>query len=102
MLWNIQNYLSGLKSQSSPFLIAFLLAVGFCQAFYIGILNNGFRYGMFQFQVSATTSRTTNDYFIICALGIQVVIFSPMNNRMSLTRGPLGAPNLHALEASKR
>jgi len=40
--------------------------------------------------VSAIALRTVDDYFIICTLGIQVVVFSLMNNWMSLTRGPLG------------
>jgi branched-chain amino acid transport system permease protein len=44
--------------------------------------------------VSAIALRTVDDYFIICTLGIQVVIFSLMNNWMSLTRGPLGIPGI--------
>jgi branched-chain amino acid transport system permease protein len=40
--------------------------------------------------VSLIALRTVNDYFIICTLGIQVVIFSLMNNWMGLTKGPLG------------
>jgi branched-chain amino acid transport system permease protein len=30
------------------------------------------------------------DYFVICTLGIQVILFSLMNNLMDLTGGPLG------------
>jgi len=40
--------------------------------------------------VSLIALRTVDDYFIICTLGIQVIIFSLMNNWMDLTRGPLG------------
>jgi branched-chain amino acid transport system permease protein len=40
--------------------------------------------------VSLIALRTVEDYFIICTLGIQVIIFSIMNNWMDLTRGPLG------------
>lgn len=40
--------------------------------------------------VAAIALRTVDDYFIICTLGIQVVIFSVMNNWMSMTNGPLG------------
>lgn len=44
--------------------------------------------------VSAIALRTIDDYFIICTLGIQVIVFSLMNNWMSLTRGPLGIPGI--------
>jgi len=47
--------------------------------------------------VSAIALRTIDDYFIICTLGIQVVIFSLMNNWMSLTRGPLGIPGIPSI-----
>ena len=38
--------------------------------------------------VSLIALRTVDDYFIICTLGIQVIIFSLMNNWMGLTKGP--------------
>ena len=44
------------------------------------------------FIVSLIALRTVEDYFIICTLGIQVIIFSLMNNWMDVTRGPLGIP----------
>ena len=44
--------------------------------------------------VSAIALRTIDDYFIICTLGIQVIVFSLMNNWMSLTKGPLGIPGI--------
>jgi branched-chain amino acid transport system permease protein len=40
--------------------------------------------------VSFIALRTVDDYFIIITLGIQVVVFSMMNNWMGLTNGPLG------------
>lgn len=40
--------------------------------------------------VSLIALRTVDDYFIICTLGIQVIIFSLMNNWMDLTKGQLG------------
>lgn len=40
--------------------------------------------------VSFAVLRTIEDYFIVCTLGIQVILFSFMNNAMDLTRGPLG------------
>jgi branched-chain amino acid transport system permease protein len=44
--------------------------------------------------VAAIALRTVDDYFVICTLGIQVVVFSLMNNWMGLTRGPLGIPGI--------
>lgn len=44
--------------------------------------------------VSLIALRTVDDYFIICTLGIQVIIFSVMNNLMEVTRGPLGIPGI--------
>jgi branched-chain amino acid transport system permease protein len=44
--------------------------------------------------VSIIALRTVEDYFIICTLGIQVIVFSLMNNLMSVTRGPLGIPGI--------
>lgn len=44
--------------------------------------------------VSLIALRTVDDYFIICTLGIQVIVFSIMNNWMEVTRGPLGIPGI--------
>jgi branched-chain amino acid transport system permease protein len=48
--------------------------------------------------VSAIALRTIDDYFIICTLGIQVIVFSLMNNWMSLTHGPLGIPGIPGIQ----
>jgi len=48
--------------------------------------------------VSAISLRTVDDYFIIITLGIQVVVFSIMNNWQDLTRGPLGIPGIPSIE----
>lgn len=50
--------------------------------------------GAIAFIVSLIALRTVEDYFIICTLGIQVILFSLMNNLMDLTRGPLGIPGI--------
>ena len=47
--------------------------------------------------VSLIALRTVEDYFIICTLGIQVILFSIMNNWMDLTRGPLGIPGIPSI-----
>jgi len=53
--------------------------------------------GAIAFVVSLIALRTAVDYFIICTLGIQVVLFSVMNNWMELTRGPLGIPGIPSI-----
>lgn len=67
-----------------PFLITLPLAMLFC--------------GITAIIVSTISLRTVDDYFIIITLGIQVVIFSIMNNWQSLTRGPLGIPGIPSIE----
>ena len=47
--------------------------------------------------ISLIALRTVEDYFIICTLGIQIILFSLMNNWMELTRGPLGIPGIPAI-----
>lgn len=41
--------------------------------------------------------RTIDDYFVICTIGIQVILFSLMNNWTDLTRGPLGIPGIPSI-----
>ncbi|MCH8011995.1 MAG: branched-chain amino acid ABC transporter permease [Candidatus Marinimicrobia bacterium] len=67
-----------------PFLITLPLAMLFC--------------GITAIIVSTISLRTVDDYFIIITLGIQVVVFSIMNNWQSLTRGPLGIPGIPSIE----
>ncbi len=53
--------------------------------------------GAIAFIVSLIALRTVEDYFIICTLGIQVILFSLMNNLMDVTRGPLGIPAIPSI-----
>ena len=53
--------------------------------------------GAIAFIVSLIALRTVEDYFIICTLGIQIILFSIMNNWMGLTRGPLGIPGIPSI-----
>lgn len=46
--------------------------------------------GFVAYIVSKVAVRTIDDYYIIITLGIQVVIYSIMNNWQSVTNGPLG------------
>ncbi len=54
--------------------------------------------GVIALLISLIALRTVEDYFIICTLGIQVILFSLMNNWMDLTRGPLGIAGIPAIE----
>jgi branched-chain amino acid transport system permease protein len=54
--------------------------------------------GLVALIVSTIALRTVDDYFIIITLGIQVVIFSMMNNLMNVTNGPLGIPGIPAIK----
>lgn len=50
--------------------------------------------GLVALPVALVALRTVEDYFIICTLGMGVILFSVMNNWMELTRGPLGIPGI--------
>lgn len=50
--------------------------------------------GLVALPVAFVALRTVEDYFIICTLGMGIVLFSVMNNWMELTRGPLGIPGI--------
>lgn len=71
-------------SYQIPFLFILPVAMIFC--------------GLLALIVSSIALRTVDDYFIICTLGIQVTVYSLMNNWMSLTRGPLGIPGIPAIK----
>ena len=50
--------------------------------------------GLIGYIVSKVAVKTVDDYYIIITLGIQVVIFSIMNNWQEVTRGPMGIPRI--------
>jgi len=77
---------------------AALLAVNFQIPFPLALPIAMTLSGLLALVVSAIALRTIDDYFIICTLGIQVVVFSLMNNWMSLTRGPLGIPGIPSIQ----
>ena len=77
---------------------AALLAVNFQVPFLLALPVAMLLSGLLALIVSAIALRTIDDYFIICTLGIQVVVFSLMNNWMSLTRGPLGIPGIPRIQ----
>ena len=67
-----------------------ILTTQFGFSFWLSIPLALFISGAIAFVVSLIALRTVEDYFIICTLGIQVILFSSMNNWIGLTRGPLG------------
>jgi branched-chain amino acid transport system permease protein len=67
-----------------------LLSVNFGWPFLINLPIAIFLSGLVAIIISTIALRTVDDYFIIITLGIQVVVFSIMNNMMTLTNGPLG------------
>jgi len=75
-----------------------LLTIDFKLPFLLTLPTAMLLSGLLALIVSAIALRTIDDYFIICTLGIQVVIFSLMNNLMSLTRGPLGIPGIPSIQ----
>lgn len=54
--------------------------------------------GLIAWVVAKVAVKTIDDYYIIITLGIQVVIFSLMNNWQELTRGPLGIPGIPSIQ----
>jgi branched-chain amino acid transport system permease protein len=76
---------------------AALLAVSYQTLFLIALPVAMLLSGLLALIVSAIALRTIDDYFIICTLGIQVIVFSLMNNWMSLTKGPLGIPGIPSI-----
>jgi len=74
-----------------------ILSTQFGFSFWLGIPLAMLISGAIAFIVSLIALRTVEDYFIICTLGIQVILFSIMNNWMDLTRGPLGIPGIPSI-----
>ncbi|MFA6128225.1 MAG: branched-chain amino acid ABC transporter permease [Bacteroidales bacterium] len=74
-----------------------ILSTQFGFSFWMTIPLAMFISGAIAFIVSLIALRTVDDYFIICTLGIQVILFSIMNNWMDLTRGPLGIPGIPSI-----
>lgn len=76
---------------------AAILSTQFGFSFWLSIPIAMFIGGIIALIVSLIALRTVEDYFIICTLGIQIILFSVMNNWMDLTRGPLGIPGIPSI-----
>lgn len=75
-----------------------LLSVNFGFSFIINLPLAIIFSGITAIIISTIALRTVDDYFIIITLGIQVVVFSLMNNLMDVTNGPLGIPGIPAIK----
>lgn len=54
--------------------------------------------GIVAFIISFIILRTIAEYFVICTLSLQVIIFSLMNNWLGLTNGPFGITEIPAID----
>lgn len=75
-----------------------LLSVNFGLSVFITLPLAMLLSGIIAFIVSKIAVKTVDDYYIIITLGIQVVIFSILNNWQEVTRGPLGIPAIPSIE----
>jgi len=77
---------------------AALLAVNYQLQFLLMLPIAMLLSGLLALVVSAIALRTVDDYFIVCTLGIQVVVFSLMHNWTSVTRGVFGIPGIPGIQ----
>ena len=75
-----------------------LLSVNFGLSIFITLPVAMILSGIIAFLVSKIAVKTVDDYYIIITLGIQVVIFSILNNWQEVTKGPLGIPGIPSIE----
>jgi branched-chain amino acid transport system permease protein len=75
-----------------------LLSVNFGLSVFITLPLAMILSGIIALIVSKIAVKTVDDYYIIITLGIQVVIFSILNNWQDVTRGPLGIPSIPSIE----
>lgn len=71
-----------------------LLATHYGISFPLSVLAGMLMAVLVSFLVSLPSLRLQDDYFIIATFGFQMILFSVLNNWMSLTRGPLGIPGI--------
>lgn len=71
-----------------------ILSVSYGWPWWLNLPVGVFAAGVMAMPVGLVALRTVDDYFIICTMGMGVILFSVMNNWMELTRGPLGIPGI--------
>lgn len=77
--------------------VSALLSVNFGYSVLLTLPLSMILSGLIALIVSKVAIKTVDDYYIIITLGIQVVIYSIMNNWQEVTRGPLGIPGIPAI-----
>lgn len=76
---------------------AALMAVNFGTPSILNLVIALFISGIIAFIVAKVAVKTVDDYYVVITLGIQVVIYSIMNNWQSVTNGPLGISGIPAI-----
>ncbi|OQP40575.1 branched-chain amino acid ABC transporter permease [Niastella koreensis] len=76
---------------------AALLSTRYGVSFWLSVPVGMLIGGLIALLISFIALRTVEDYFIICTMGIQVILFSLMNNLSGLTGGPLGISGIPAI-----
>jgi branched-chain amino acid transport system permease protein len=71
-----------------------ILATRYALPLWVNLLLGMAAAGLVALPVAFVALRTVEDYFVICTLGMGVILFSVMNNWMELTHGPLGIPSI--------
>ena len=76
---------------------AALMAVNFGTPAILNLIIALLISGIIAFIVAKVAVKTVDDYYVVITLGIQVVIYSIMNNWQSVTNGPLGIGGIPAV-----
>lgn len=76
---------------------AALMAVNYSTPAILNILIALFISGIVAYIVAKVAVKTVDDYYVVITLGIQVVIYSVMNNWQNVTNGPLGISGIPTL-----
>lgn len=76
---------------------AALMAVNFGTPAILNLIIALLISGIIAFIVAKVAVKTVDDYYVVITLGIQVVIYSIMNNWQSVTNGPLGIIGIPAI-----
>jgi branched-chain amino acid transport system permease protein len=71
-----------------------LLALNFGSSFIINMICGMLLAGILGTIIAIPSLRIHDDYFVIATFGFQIIVFSIMNNWVSLTKGPLGIPGI--------
>jgi len=74
--------------------VAALLALNFGSNFFINLILAMTLAGILGMVVAIPSLRIHDDYFAIATFAFQIIIFSVMNNWVSLTKGPMGLPGI--------